>query len=341
MTERPDLVSKAARRAFRELATGTVLREIEGMWQDEGFAPGPPDPDLTGERRSLYQSYLDSVDWTDQGHVRRALRVFEQTARGYEPEYAKNAYDLLGRDGYRILDNGRIAGGPIVDLREGALAGLSDAAAIRENLGRISRAIEHDDPALAIGSAKELSESTAKVVLAELGGVVGQRDDLPKLVQDAQVALGVHPTSIDAGPDTSTAVKKILGGATSVTTGIAELRNRGFGTGHGQGQVRVGLRSRHAHLAVSGAKMWCEFMLDTSPTQTLPGARRKPASHSCPGDQTLRAGSDRAKLPPGSYNVDTWAYRWALAFGGGRRCPSSSLAGSWPSKFSATTTRRC
>ena len=61
-TERPVLVGKATRRAFRELAVGTVLREIEGMWQDEGFAPGPADPTVGGERRNLYQSYLDAVD---------------------------------------------------------------------------------------------------------------------------------------------------------------------------------------------------------------------------------------------------------------------------------------
>ena len=36
-----ELVSKAARRAFRELAAETYLAEIDGMWQDEGFAPGP------------------------------------------------------------------------------------------------------------------------------------------------------------------------------------------------------------------------------------------------------------------------------------------------------------
>jgi len=49
----------------------------------------------------------------------------------------------------------------------------------------------------------------------------------------------------------------------TITTGLAELRNRGYGTGHGPAGPRVGLGARHAHLAVSGARMWCEFMLDT------------------------------------------------------------------------------
>lgn len=257
-----DLVSRATRRAFRELAPSIVVREIYCMWQDEGFAPGP-DNDLDGVRRSLYQSYLDAVDWTEPSHVGRALRVFAQTARNVEPQSVQSAYELLERDGYQVLESGRIVGGPVTLVREGPLAELSDPAAIRENLDRIARAIEHGDPAQAIGSAKELVESTAKVVLRELGRPVDDKDDLPHLVHQTQVALGVHPSTASPGPDGSDAVKKILGGAVTITSGLAELRNRGYGTGHGPAGPRVGLRARHAHLAVAGARLWCEFMLDT------------------------------------------------------------------------------
>jgi len=48
-----------------------------------------------------------------------------------------------------------------------------------------------------------------------------------------------------------------------VTAGLAELRNRGYGTGHGAAGPRVGLRPRHAHLAVNAAITWCQLMLDT------------------------------------------------------------------------------
>jgi Abortive infection C-terminus len=41
------------------------------------------------------------------------------------------------------------------------------------------------------------------------------------------------------------------------------LRNRGLGTGHGSATARVGLGSRHAHLAVNAALTWCQLMLDT------------------------------------------------------------------------------
>lgn len=58
-----------------------------------------------------------------------------------------------------------------------------------------------------------------------------------------------------------------------VTTSVAELRNRGYGTGHGQGTVRTGLSSRHARLAINAAKLWCEFMLDTLATNAPPGVQ--------------------------------------------------------------------
>ncbi len=135
-------MSRATRRAFRELVTGTVLREIDDMWQDEGFGPAEASEATSGERQCLYQGYLDAVDWTDPSQVARAVRVFEQTAKGLERQYRQAAYDLIERDGFKVTEAGRIVGAATVVLREGALANLSDPGAIREHLGRISRAIQ-------------------------------------------------------------------------------------------------------------------------------------------------------------------------------------------------------
>ncbi|WP_442884952.1 abortive infection family protein [Arthrobacter sp. Soc17.1.1.1] len=147
-------------------------------------------------------------------------------------------------------------------LEESSLAGLTNPVAIQEQLLRLNRAV-NDDPALAIGSSKELIESTAKVVLIERGHVVDDRADLPALVKEAQHALGLHPSSVTPGPDGTDAIKKILGGVSSIAIGVAELRNRGYGTGHGPAGARTGLSERHAHLAVNAAVTWCQLMLDT------------------------------------------------------------------------------
>jgi len=276
----PELVTRRARRAFREIAPAIVCREIDSIWQDEGFAPGPSNEE-TGERRNLYQRYLDSVDWTDAGHVMRALRAFEETARQVEPQYAKDAFDRLRADGYRVDDRGRVTGVRVTTLRAGALADLKDPSAIRDNLDRIQRAVADGDDAQAIGSAKELVESTAKVVLRELGYEPDPKDDLPALVTRAQTLLGVHPAGHTTGPDGSDAVRRILGGAITVATGLAELRNRGYGTGHGPAGPRTGLGPRHARLAVGAARLWCDFVLDTLADPAAPW--RKTATTPSPG----------------------------------------------------------
>jgi len=84
------------------------------------------------------------------------------------------------------------------------------------------------------------------VVLLELGQPVDDKADLPELARAAQLAIGLHPTNAASGPDGSDGVKRILGAVTTITSGLAELRNRGYGTGHGPAIARVGLRPRHA-----------------------------------------------------------------------------------------------
>ncbi|MGO9140323.1 MAG: abortive infection family protein [Streptosporangiaceae bacterium] len=147
-------------------------------------------------------------------------------------------------------------------IKEETISGLRNPAAIREHLARL-QGTAHSDPPLAIGTAKELVETTAKTVLQERGLAVNDKDDLPALVRQAQEAVGLHPSSARSGPDSTDAMRRILGGLTSIAAGLGELRNRGYGTGHGPRGERVGLRPRHAQLAVNAAMTWCSIMLDT------------------------------------------------------------------------------
>jgi hypothetical protein len=152
------------------------------------------------------------------------------------------------------------------------LAGLRDPAVILEQLARIQRAMI-DDPALAVGSAKELIESTAKAVLLARRRPVDEKANLPALIKEAQQALGLHPSSATPGPDGNDAVRRILGGATSIALGLGELRNHDYGTGHGTAGAHVGLRPRHARLAVNAATTWCQLMLDTLADPDAPWRR--------------------------------------------------------------------
>lgn len=276
-----DLVGRRARSAVLALQSTTPVETIHRLWRDGGFARIKlADPQAPGVRKMLYDRYMAQVDWTSPEQVRRALEVFSETLRWWATHLVLTPLDddnplrrllnriteTLAKDGYSLRESDWeiVGGGAVVTFEGGVLSNLTDPAAIEEQLDRITRAVGHGDDAQAIGSAKELIESTAKLVLDTLGEPVDDRAELPELVRAAQLALKVHPSSASPGPDGSAAVKKVLGGLTTITTGVAELRNRGYGTGHGQGAgVRTHLSARHARLAVGASKTWCQFMLDT------------------------------------------------------------------------------
>lgn len=265
MTDIHPLISSGSRNKIRELVSGWgpwELRDIDEHWQFQGFVPGPRREDVRGERRARFQEYLDAVDWTDHGQVSRALRVFEDVLRANPPESRAEAVRFLERDGFRVDGEG-IINVAWSTLREGSLASLENPSAIHEGIERLRRAIENEDPALVIGSAKELIESTCKVVLREAEESVDENAKFPALTRAAQKVLLLVPDRSSPGPDGAEALGKILGGLTGIAGGLNELRNRGHGTGHGPAQARVGLHTRHARLAAGTAILYCQILLDT------------------------------------------------------------------------------
>ncbi|WP_051366344.1 abortive infection family protein [Hamadaea tsunoensis] len=274
MTTR-DLVPVPVRRHFRDLASQTsVLRLIQGMWEDQGFIPSGDPNNETGERRSLWREYEDNVDWTDPVHVRRVLHVYEAVLDGLVEGAVDESRKILRRHGFDLTADGQIR--PQAEFATSAakiptsLRTLRDPSVILDSFERIDRALQND-PAQAIGSAKELVEATAKTILTELGEPFDDKTaKLPALIDQAQRALQVHPQSSSSGPDGSNAIKRILGGLTSIAIGLGELRNEGWGTGHASSRPRIGLRPRHAHLAVGAAQTWCQLMLDTLADPTAP-----------------------------------------------------------------------
>ncbi|MFE3028451.1 abortive infection family protein [Nocardia tengchongensis] len=299
-----ELVNLRAREAVRDVMSGTLLRDIDDMWQDELFAPPAEDPEpVGGQRVTRFQGYLDQVDWTDPGHVARAIRVFEVAIRPVffhpdTPEWdpsdlIERIRRLFARDGYTIDESGRFSGGRSIVLQSADLADLRDTTVILEHLERIEHAVVRDDPALAIGSAKELVESTAKLVLRERDQEFDSGYDLPKLVKLAEESLHLHPAQNRQDPDGTQTIRKVLGAALTITSGIAELRND-YGTGHGRDTAPTGLGPRHARLAVNAARLWCQFMLDTLGDPKAPW--QKTATNPASGQEQPTPESADAKL---------------------------------------------
>lgn len=278
------LIREAARSAVRDVMNQTPLREIDQMWGDEDFPRVARGPDfLGGERRSLFQRYLDQVDWGNRDQVVRALRVFEVAVEpifaSAEPVESKKdprerIRRLFANDGVIVTKDGRFISRVQIPALSVPLDAISNPSVIREHLNRIRNAAINEDPAQAIGSAKELIESTAKLSLAQMGSPAEGREDLPELIKLVQEKLHIHPTKADPGPERTGTVKKILGASSSIAISVAELRNAGYGTGHGGATPRTGLGPRHARLAVNGAITWCEFILDTLADENAPWRKK-------------------------------------------------------------------
>jgi hypothetical protein len=139
---------------------------------------------------------------------------------------------------------------------------------------RIRRGI-HDDPAQAIGSAKELLETALKAILELHGTGPETKLEIPKLIKQANLRLGFDASSVrDADPG-SEQRRRVLGSLAQIVNSTGELRNAGLGTGHGTSRGPV-LDVATARLVVSAAVAVATFYIEahaalSSPTPTDPG----------------------------------------------------------------------
>ena len=169
---------------------------------------------------------------------------------------------FLERDGFQyekghILHKGQVASLP--DIQD-AVAGF-DIPELRRQLHRLRPAVE-DDPCLAIGTAKELVETTCKTILEARGISFTSSADLGELVRDTRKALELMPNDVANAAKGAEVVRRLLSNLGTIAQGLAELRNL-YGTGHGKGGHSKGLTGRHARLAVGSAATLATFLLET------------------------------------------------------------------------------
>lgn len=259
-------ISKRVRLEVREHLVGFVLREIETLFESEGFERFPvPDEELpSGQRRGLAEEYLRGINWADQDHRRRFLRVVEQVLDAWGQDDPPRLLKLLERDGYTRDDLGRLV--PSADSAVLALPTelLRDDRSIRQELDRIVRARDADAGQV-IQAARALVESTCKLVLREKGewpDYLGVAPEMPALMRAALEALDLHPQQVEGGKweeDVVAASKRTLGSLIATIGGLSELRKL---VGHGQDHP-TRLPLRWGHLAAYASAAVCGFLLET------------------------------------------------------------------------------
>ena len=221
---------------------------------------------LLGESETVgeHPRLLRSLHFDDEDYPEAALAVLETLLSRHEArDIAETAglEEWLGEhrpSQYTELFPGRRSALRTAQLSE---AEMLNGDVIRDHLRKMQEQAD-TDPSAAISSAKNLVESTTKLVLETLGVEYSDTADVPTLAREAQRNLAIHPEALApdaAGADT---IRKILGALATVANGVAELRNQ-YGDGHGRTSVVYGLNARHAHLAVGAADTYCRMLLTT------------------------------------------------------------------------------
>lgn len=180
--------------------------------------------------------------------------------------------DQLRSAGWEIYEEERIAGRPRFSYRQRSsssravfraktVAEALDAGWMAKEIERLENSIDRD-PALAIGTAKELIETCCKSILTKRAIPFTKSDDLGDLTKKVAKELQLVPEGITDATKGADNIRLILRNLTQLTNNLAQLRGL-YGTGHGRDGQHRGLQPRHARLAVASAVAFIDFVSET------------------------------------------------------------------------------
>jgi len=229
----------------------------------------------------FYDSRFNLLHGDDEVFLRFLCEMLHPVVRSdpEEVQRLRQAFNgFLRQDGYELVEKMRLSGRPVfaarqIDVPESQVMDaikeqfrVLDSDYVMQQITRMEASV-FDDPALAIGTAKELIETCCRTVLQERGKEPDDKWDLSQLVKYTSRELKLIPENIPDEAKSAETVRRVLGNLASITQGIGELRNA-YGTGHGKGAKHRGLSPRHARLAVGAASTLAIFLVQTHREQT-------------------------------------------------------------------------
>ncbi len=285
-----DLITRRLRQLLEDwLTANSTVSGIENFFADADIPFTEVPGGNAGARRTVIRGFYASLDPASRQDLRRFLnvlaavmeRIEELDAISYRGTTADAPDPLAGfrkelaKLGYEYAEGKILAASVTARLDDAkAHAEAFDLAHLGEHIRRIEGAIDAD-PALAIGSAKELVETTAKTILEGRGIAYGKSDDLPKLAKATFAVLRQLPDDVPDAAKGAEIIKRTLSNLASVVQGLAEIRSL-YGTGHGRGGAARGVSPRHARLAVGAAATLATYLLDTHKETPLPAPGNTP-----------------------------------------------------------------
>jgi abortive infection Abi-like protein len=183
----------------------------------------------------------------------RVGSAFPEGAGAHDHQLVRSAQRAFARAGWQLADDGVLSIAGAVDLSTGGREALDD------QLERLRRAV--DDPALLLGTAKDLLEAVAKFVLEEFGVSIAGQADFAQLWYLARERLGVLPQQIGGDAPGGPQIKAILQSSWRIAEQVNQLRGL-QGTGHGR-TLPTGVSAEMALLVVREAGSVAEFALTT------------------------------------------------------------------------------
>lgn len=184
------------------------------------------------------------------------LRVdgaFDTEREAHDRDRVRTLQRALHQVGWQLNDDGYLHVLGVADIDTGG------RPALEETLERLGRAA--DDPALLLGTAKDLLESVAKFVLDELAIPYSSKTSFDELWFHARDRLGIHPKQVAASQPGASAIQAVLQSAWNIADAVNKLRNL-QGTGHGR-TLPTGVTREMALLVVREACSVAEFVLTT------------------------------------------------------------------------------
>lgn len=224
----------------------------------------------------FYDSRFNLINGDDETFLAFLCETIHPVVRP-DPTEAERICQLynqyLQNDGFQIVEKTRLSGKPVFIGRyvgvgvtpaltaAKATLGGTDPGYLFQQITRMEAAVGND-PALAIGTAKELVESCCKTILEAREIPFSRAADIPELVKLVAKSLELTPDDIPDKAKAVETIKRLLSNLATITQGIAELRNH-YGTGHGKTAGSRGLGSRHAKLAAGAAATLAVFLAET------------------------------------------------------------------------------
>ncbi len=188
----------------------------------------------------------------------RAFRFFTQ---GEDPAKEKerlikcrSAQQAFMRIGWDLTTSGEIHPAGVASV-----ASAEGRPAIEDQLERLRRG--SDDPALMLGTAKEMLESTAKYVCEDFSVPYRPNTSFDELWHHARERLGILPNQVNLSEPGAKELRTILQSSWTIASMANKLRNN-EGTGHGR-TLPTAISPSVAHIVVREACSIVQLVLET------------------------------------------------------------------------------